>query len=99
MDNRTVSKGTKKAGFRWWGDWTSLWILGGFAIAYFIYIAITGDEVHSLHWLFGALGGAVGYGVGLFFDMGLPRVRRFVRRGSRGAIVKRDGGRQAKRRR
>ncbi len=55
--------------------------------------------MHPLHWLFSILGGVVGYGVGLFFDSGLPLVVRFVRRGSRGAIVKRDGGKQAKRRR
>ncbi len=92
-----VRKGKKKAGFRWWGDWTILWILGGFVIAYLVLVQHSFS--HPLHWLFSALGGVIGYGIGIFFDMGLPRVLRFVRRGSRGAIVKRGGGGQAKRRR
>lgn len=92
-----MSKGKKKTGFRWWGDWTILWIFGGLAIAYLVFVQHSFS--HPLHWLFSALGGVAGYGIGLFVDMGLPRVLRFVRRGSREAIVKRDGGRRAKRRR
>ncbi len=89
---RTMSKGKKKVGFRWWSDWTILWIFGGSVIAYFIYIPITGDEVHPLHWLFSALGGVVGYGVGLFFDTGLLQIVRFVRRGSKRMTLKQGGG-------
>ena len=94
-----MRKSKKKAAFRWWRDWTLLWIIGGFVLAYFVYIPITGDKVHPLHWLFSLLGGVVGYGIGLFLDTGLPRVMRFVRRDSKGAIVKRDEGIWARRRR
>ncbi len=83
-----MGKDKKKAAFKWGGgDWMILWVLGGFVLAYFVYIPITGDKVHPLHWLFGILGGLVGYGVALFVDSGLPPVVRFVR--SRGAIVNR----------
>jgi len=54
-----MSKGKKKTAFRWWSDWTVLWILGGFILAYFVFIPL---EVHPLHWLFSVLGGVVGYG-------------------------------------
>ena len=74
-----MSKGKGKTAFRWWGDWAVLWIFGGFAVAYFIYIPITGDKVHPPHWLFGFLGGAVGYGI----DTGLTPLVRSVRRGLR----------------
>ncbi len=93
-----MSKTKKKSGFGWWCDWAILWIFGGFTVAYFIYIPITGDKVHPLHWLFGFVGGVVGYGIGLFLDTGLPRIVRVVRRGSRRTDVKRDGGRREKRR-
>ncbi len=74
-----MSKGKKKAAFRWGSDWTILWVLGGFGLAYFIFIPL---EMHSLHWMFGVLGGVGGYGIGLFFDAGLPSIVRFVRRSS-----------------
>lgn len=35
-------------------------------------------EMHPLHWLLSVLGGIVGYGIGLFFDIGFPSVVRFV---------------------
>ncbi len=90
-----MRKSKKKAGFRWWSDWAVLWIFGGFVLAYFAFIPL---EVHPLHWLFSVLGGVVGYGIGLFVDTGLPLIVGFVRRGSRRAVVKQYGGRQAKRR-
>lgn len=89
-----MRKGKKKVGFRWWSDWTVLWIFGGVVLAYFVFIPL---EVHPLHWLFTVLGGFVGYGIGLFVDTGLPSIVGFVRRGSRRAIVKQYGGRQVKR--
>jgi len=91
-----MSKGKKKAVFRWWSDWTVLWIIGGFVLAYFVLIPL---EVHPLHWLFSILGGVVGYGIGLFFDTGLPPVVRFVRHSSRRITLKPDREKQAKRRR
>ena len=92
-----MGKGKKKMGFRWWGDWSILWIFGGFAVSYFVFIPITGDTVHPLHWLFSFLGGIVSYGIGLFFDSGLPLVVHFVRCSSRGTMVKQGGGRREKR--
>ncbi len=89
-----MRKSKKSPGFRWSSEWTVFWVLGGVVLAYFAFIPL---EVHPLHWLFSILGGVVGYGVELFVNTGLPPVVRFVR--ARGASVKRDGGRQAKRRR
>lgn len=77
---RTVSRGKKKATFRWSSEWTLLWVLGGFGLSYFVFIPL---QVHPLHWLFAFLGGVAGYGVGLFVDAGLHlKVVRFVRHGS-----------------
>ncbi len=94
-----MSKRKKKVSFRWWGDWTVLWILGGFVLTYFIYIPITGDKVHPFHWLFSAVGGVVGYGIGLFIDTGLPPLARFVRHSSSRTALKQGREKQAKRRR
>ncbi len=93
-----MSKGKKKVGFRWWSDWTILWIIGGFVLAYFVYIPITGDKVHPLHWLFGVLGGVAGYGRELFLNIGLPPVMRFVRHSSGQMTLKPNSKKQAKRR-
>ncbi len=91
-----MSKSKKKASFRWWSDWTVLWVAGGFVLGYFVFIPL---EVHPLHWLFSLLGGVVGYGIGLFVDTGLPPVVRFVRRVSRRMALKPDREKQANRRR
>ncbi|MBU2608380.1 MAG: hypothetical protein KKF26_03605 [Chloroflexi bacterium] len=58
-----MRKDKKKADFRWWGDWSVLWILGGFALTYFVYIPVTGDKVHPIHWLFSFGGGVAAYGI------------------------------------
>ncbi len=93
---RTPSKSKKKATFRWWGDWTVVWIFGGFGLAYLVFIPL---EAHPFHWLFSFLGGVVGYGIGLFFDTGLPsKVARFARHNSRRMTLKPDREKQAKRR-
>lgn len=88
-------KGKKKAASRWWGDWTLLWIFGGFILAYFIYIPVTGDSVHPEHWLFSVAGGVAGYSLGLFTDIGLG----FVRRSRKWMALKPDRGVQVRRRR
>ena len=94
---RTVSKGKKQATFKWWGDWTIVWVIGGFGLAYLIFVPF---EVHPLHWLFSFLGGVVGYGVGLFVDTGLPqKVVRFVGRSLGRTTLKPDREKQTKRRR
>ncbi len=86
-----MSRGKKKAGLRWWGDWTVFSVFGGFVIAYFVFIPL---EVHPLHWLFSFLGGVVGYGI----DIGLPPVMRFVRHSSRRMALKQDRENSKKRR-
>ena len=92
-----MSKNKKQVTSKWWSDWTILWVFGGFAVAYFVFIPL---EMHPLHWLFSVLGGIVGYGVGLFVDTGLPqKVVRFVRRSSQRVTLKHDVGKRAKRRR
>ena len=74
---RAPSKGKKKVTFRWWGDWTVLWIFGGFGLAYLVFTPLAAQP---LHWLFSFLAGVVGYGVGLFADTGVPaKVVPFVR--------------------
>ncbi len=93
-----MRRNKKKATFRWGGDWIVVWVLGGFALTYFAYIPITGDKVHPLHWLFSILGGVAAYGIGLFVDMGLPSVVRFVRHSPRRMTWKPDREKQAKRR-
>ena len=94
---RTVSKGKKQATFKWWSDWTIVWVIGGFGLAYLIFVPF---EVHPLHWLFSFLGGVVGYAVGLFVDTGLPqKVVRFVWHSLRRTTLKPDRGKQVKRRR
>lgn len=73
-----MNKSKKKVAFKWWGDWTLLWVLGGFVLAYFIFIPL---KVHPFHWLLSMLGGVVGFGIGLFVDAGLPPIVRSFRRG------------------
>ena len=93
-----MSKGKKKVTSRWWGDWTVLWIFGGFGLAYLIFVAH--EFPHPLHWLFSFLGGVVGYGVGLFVDTGLPqKVVRFVGHSLGRTTLKPDREKQTKRRR
>ncbi len=65
-----MSKGKDKVAFRWWGDWTLLWVFGGFVLAYFAFIPL---EVPPLHWLFSVLGGVVGYSIGSLSIPGFPR--------------------------
>ncbi len=84
-----MSKSKKQATSKWWSDWTILWVFGGFAVAYFVFIPL---EMHPRHWLLSVLGGVVGYGIGLFFDIGFPSVVRFVRHSSRRVTLKHDGG-------
>ncbi len=92
-----MSKGKKKVTSRWWGDWTVVWIIGGFGLAYLIFVPL---KVHPLHWLFSFLGGVVGYGVGLFVGTGLPqKVVHFVWHSLRRTTLKPDRGKQVKRRR
>jgi uncharacterized membrane protein YeaQ/YmgE (transglycosylase-associated protein family) len=91
-----MKKGKKKATFNWWGNWTLLWIFGGFVATY---LALTWWEAHALHWLFSFLGGVVGYIIGLFIDTGLPPVVRFVRRRLRRGSLKQVRGNRAKRKR
>ncbi len=74
-----------------------MWVIGGFGLAYLIFVPF---EVHPLHWLFSFLGGVVGYGVGLFVDTGFPqKVVRFVRQSLGRTTLKPDRGKQVKRRR
>ncbi len=60
------------------GEWTVLWIFGGFVLARFVYIPVTGDKVHPLHWLFSIVGGVTAYGIELLVNTGLPPVVRFT---------------------
>ena len=93
---RTVSTGKKQVPFRWWGDWTVLWILGGFGLTYLIFVPL---KVHPLHWLFSFLGGVVGYGLVLFFETRLPpKLARFVRHSLTRMTLKPDREKQAKKR-
>ncbi len=93
-----MSKGKKKVTSRWWGDWTVLWIFGGFGLTYLIFVAH--GFSHPIHWLFSFLGGFVGYGVGLFVDTGLPqKVVRFVGHSLRRTTPKPDRGKHGKKRR
>ncbi len=93
-----MSRGKKKVTSRWWGDWTLVWVLGGFGLAYLIFVAH--EFSHPFHWLVSFLGGVVGYGVGVFVDTGFPqKVVRFVRHSLRRTTLKTDRGKQGKRRR
>ena len=93
---RTVSRGKKKVTFRWWGDWTVVWVMGGFGLAYLIFVSL---KVHPLHWLFSFLGGVVGYLIGLFVDTGFPaKVVRFARHNLRRMTLKQEGKKQTERR-
>jgi len=58
-----MAKGRKKAASRWWDDWTLLWVFGGFILAYFVYIPVTGDRVHPEHWIYSSGGGVAAYGI------------------------------------
>ena len=85
---RAVTKGKKVVGFRWWSDWMSVWILGGFGLVYLVLVPL---EAHPLHWLFSFLGGVAGYGIGLFSDSGLlSKVVRFVQYSLMRMILKQD---------
>lgn len=92
-----MSKGSKKkATFRWWGDWTVLWAIGGFSLAYFIFVAH--QFSHPLHWLFSFLGGVTGYGLGLFVDTGFPlKMVRFVGHRLERTTLEPDKGKRVKR--
>ena len=65
---RAVTKGKKVVGFRWWSDWMSVWILGGFGLVYLVLVPL---EAHPLHWLFSFIGGIAGYFIGLVVETGL----------------------------
>lgn len=96
--SKDKKKGKKKGTSRWWGDWTVLWIFGGFGLAYLIFVAH--QFSHPLHWLFSFLGGVVGYGVGLFVDTGFPqKVVRSVRHSLGRTTLKPDRGKRVRRRR
>lgn len=88
-----MSKGKKKAGFSWWGDWSMLWILGGFGVAYVAFVPL---KAHPLHWLFSLVGAAVGYGAGLLFDVASPRLRHLARPGWRAPKGHQEKGRTGK---
>lgn len=91
---RTASKGKLPETFRWWGDWSFVWIFGGFGLIYLIFVPL---KAHSLHWLYSSLGGVAGYGLGLLFDTGLPaKALRLVRRSSTMMTLKSDREKQAK---
>ena len=93
-----MSRGKKKVTSRWWGDWTVVWVLGGFGLAYLIFVAH--ELSHPFHWLLSFLGGVVGYDVGVFVDTGFPqKVVRFVGHSLRRTTLKTDRGKQGKRRR
>ena len=65
---RAVTKGKKVVEFRWWSDWMSVWILGGFGLVYLVLVPL---EAHPLHWLFSFIGGIAGYFIGLVVETGL----------------------------
>ncbi len=89
-----MRKGRRKTAFRWLGDWTILWVFGGFALTYFAFVPL---ETHPLHWIFSIVGGVAGYGIGLFFDTGFPSVGRFVPRSSERMTLKQDRENKQKR--
>lgn len=94
---RVPSKGKEKVAFRWWGDWTILWIIGSFGLVYLIFVPL---KAHLFHWLFSFLGGVAGYGIGLLVDAGLfSPVTRFVQRNSDRITLRRNRKKQVKRRR
>ena len=74
-----MSKHRRKNAFRLASEWTILWILGGFILAYFVYIPVTGDKVHSAHWLVSIGGGIIGYVIGIFIDNWLSPLLHFFR--------------------
>ncbi len=91
---RTVSKGKKQVTFRWWSDWTVVWVIGGFGLIYLIFVPL---KAHPFHWLFSFLGAVVGYSVGLLFETGIPsKVARFSQYSLIRVTLKQDRDKQAK---
>ncbi len=88
--HKKLKKGRR---FNWWTDKAALGLFGGFGLAYLVFIPL---EAHHIHWLLTAVGGVVGYGIGLFLDAGLPSVVRFVRRGSKRPTLRHPREKQAK---
>lgn len=89
-----MGKAKKRKGFSWWGDWSFVWIIGGFGVAYLAFVPL---EAHPLHWLYSFLGAVAGYGMSLLFEVWFPRLRgRVVRRRPGAAATKRT--RQGRRR-
>lgn len=64
-------------------EWTIFWLLGGFVVAYFAYIPVTGDEVHYWHWLVALGGGVLGYGFEVLFNNVILRLVRITGRHAR----------------
>jgi len=79
----------------WWTNKSSLGLLAGFGLTYFALVPL---EAHILHWLFSFVGAVLGYSIGLFLDVGLPPVVRFVRRDSKGMTSKQPGMRKVRKR-
>ncbi|MCH8864754.1 MAG: hypothetical protein IIB13_05275 [Chloroflexi bacterium] len=84
-----MGKEKKKAAIRWWSDWTVLWVIGGLVLTYFVFIS---EQLHPgshpVHWLVSILGGGIGFGIGLFVDIGLLPFMRSLRRNSGRTIIK-----------
>ncbi len=93
---KRTTRSKKKATFRWVSEWTVLWVIGGFVLAYFVAIIITGDKAHPIHWLFAILGGVTAYGIELLIVAGLPPVVRFIRYSSRRMALKQGREKQVK---
>ncbi len=88
-----MSKRKKNKNSLWWTDKSSLGLLAGLGLTYFAFVPL---KAHPLHWLFSILGGVLGYGLGLFLDIGLPHVVRFARRGSKMTTLKQAARRKVK---
>lgn len=69
----------------WWTDKSSLGILAGFGLTYFVLVPHVGNffDAHLYHWLFSFVGGILGFGIGLLFDTGLHSVTHLFRGGSK----------------
>lgn len=96
-----MGKEKKRAAIRWWGDWTVLWVIGGLVLTYFVFIS---EQLHPgshpAHWLVSILGGGIGFGIGLFVDIGLfPLIRSLRRKSGRTTFKPVKGKRRSERNR